>query len=140
MPLVWDILQSWISAECWIVNLMLRPLEKMEGDSSPPFVLEIFHLKMCSKDLNILHEDFFMEIFPLKYGDFSFKYSFWRFFSIEVFKNFNEDLFIRDFSLKNWDFFFLKSYPLNIWNFLKKIYSWRFFLEDSFQRFFHCIF
>ena len=140
MPLVWDILQSWISAECWIVNLMLRPLEKMEGDSSPPFVLEIFHLKMCSKDLNILHEDFFMEIFPLKYGDFSFKYSFWRFFSIEVFKNFNEDLFIGDFSLKNWDFFFLKSYPLNIWNFLKKIYSWRFFLEDSFQRFFHCIF
>ena len=101
MPLVWDILQSWISAECWIVNLMLRPLEKMEGDSSPPFVLEIFHLKMCSKDLNILHEDFFMEIFPLKYGDISFKYSFWRFFSIEVFKNFNEDLFIGDFSLKN---------------------------------------
>ena len=43
---------------------MLRPLEKMEGDRSPPFVLEIFHLKMCFEDLNILNEDFFMEIFP----------------------------------------------------------------------------
>ena len=63
-----------MSADCWIVNLMLRPLGKMEGDCS--LLLEIFHLKMCSKDLNILNEDLFIEIFPLKYGDFS----------IEVFK------------------------------------------------------
>jgi len=82
---------------------MLRPLEKMKGDRSPPFVLEIFRLKMCFEDLNILNEDFFMEIFPWKL--------ILEIFSIEVFKIFNKDLFIGDFSLKNWDFFFLKSYP-----------------------------
>ena len=41
-----------------------------------------------------------MEIFLLKYGDFSLKIHFGD-FSIAILKNFNEDLFIGDFSLKN---------------------------------------
>ena len=41
-----------------------------------------------------------MEIFLLKYGDFSLKIHS-RDFSIAILKNFNEDLFIGDFSLKN---------------------------------------
>ena len=41
-----------------------------------------------------------MVIFPLKYGDFSLKIHS-RDFSIAFLKNFNEDLFIGDFSLKN---------------------------------------
>ena len=38
-----------------------------------------------------------MEIFLLKYGDFSLKIHFGD-FSIAILKNFNEDLFIGDFS------------------------------------------
>ena len=41
-----------------------------------------------------------MEIFPLKYGDFSLKIHSGD-FSISILKNFNEDLIIGDFSLKN---------------------------------------
>ena len=81
------------------------------------------------KEITICHLFWRSFIWSFDFGDFS----------IEVFKNFNEDLFIGDFSLKNWDFFFffwrviLKIYPLNIWK-LKYIYmyiyiySWRFFL------------
>ena len=66
-----------------------------------------------------------MEIFPLKYGDFS----------IAILKNFNEDLFIGDFSLKNsfGDFSFDNL----------KIFNEDLFIGDfSFEiwRFFHCNF
>ena len=52
----------------WIVNLILRPLENMEGDRSPPFVLEIFHLKLYLRDfsfedLKIFNEDLFIDFF-----------------------------------------------------------------------------
>ena len=47
--------------------------------------------------LKIFKEDLLVEIFPLKYGDFSFKIHSGD-FSIAFLKNFNEDLFIGDFS------------------------------------------
>ena len=60
---------------------MLKPLGNMEGDCSPPFVMGIFYLKICSEDLKIFY-----------FGDFS----------IEVLKIFNEYFFIGDFFLKNY--------------------------------------
>ena len=111
--------------------LNVTPLENMEGDPNLPFVLEIFHLKLYSRDLSFEAltleifplkfskflmkicsleifpwkiEIFFwrviLQIYPLKYGDFSLKIHFGD-FSIPILKNFNEDLFIGDFSLKN---------------------------------------
>ena len=97
------------------------------------------------------------------FGNLSFeamlkRFILWSFdsgdFSIEVFKIFNEDLFIGDVSLKIWDFFFLKSYLEDLsfkhlkFFFLKKRFFhgdfsfeiWIVFLEDSFRRFFHCNF
>ena len=50
----------------WIANLLLRPLENMEGDHNLPFVLEIFHLKLCLGDLSF--EALTLEIFPLKFS------------------------------------------------------------------------
>ena len=63
-----------------------------------------------------------MEIFPLKYGDFSLKIHSGD-FSITILKNFIEDLFIRDFSLKN-SFGDFSFDDLNIFN----EDLWRFFL------------
>ena len=78
-----------------------------------------------------------MEIFPLKYGDFTSKIHSGD-FSIAILKNFNEDLSTGDFSF--WRFvcgdFSLKNY-FGDWTFekiLMKICSWRFFLEDLFWR------
>ena len=84
-----------------------------------PWKLEIFFMKSYPEEhLKIFKEDLLVEIFPLKYGDFSFKIHSGD-FSIAFLKNFNEDLFIGDFSWKIvWRFFLLK------------ICSWRFFLED----------
>ena len=111
--------------------LNVTPLENMEGDHNLPFVLEIFHLKLCLRDLSF--EALTLEIFPLKFSKFLMKICsleifpwkieifFWRVilqiyplkygdfslkihsgdFSIPILKNFNEDLFIGDFSLKN---------------------------------------
>ena len=97
-----------------------------------------------------------MEIFPLKYGDFSLKIHSGD-FSIAILKNFNEDLFIGDFSFDDlkifnedlfigdfsfWRFvhgdFSLKIY-FGDWTFekiLMKICSWIFFLEDLFLEIF----
>ena len=47
--------------------------------------------------MKIKKKDLFMDIFPLKYGDFSLKIHSGD-FSIAILKNFNEDLFIGDFS------------------------------------------
>ena len=55
----------------WIGNLLLQPLENMEGDQNLPFVLEIFHLKLCSRDLSF--EALTLEIFPLKFSKFLMK-------------------------------------------------------------------
>ena len=52
------------------------------------------------KHLKIKKKDLFMEIFPLKYGDFSLTIHSRDFFT-SILKNFNEDLSIGDFSLKN---------------------------------------
>ena len=71
-----------------------------------PWKFEIFFfLKSYLGDLSFEHlkifkEDLFMEIFPLKYGDFCLKIHSGD-FSIAILKNFTEDLFIGDFSLKN---------------------------------------
>ena len=102
-----------------------------------------------------------MDIFPLEYGfgDFSFeKWRFfllkicsWRFFledsfrrfSIAILKNFTEDFFIGDFSLKNsfGDFSFddLNIFNEDLWRFFleifpfedlyMEIFPWRFILE-----------
>ena len=109
----------------------------------------LFFLKSYLEDLSFEHlkifkEDLFMEIFPLKYGDFSLKIHPGD-FSITILKNFIEDLFIRDFSLKNSfeDFSFddLNIFNEDLWRFfLLKICSLRFFLEDLLWRFFHWIF
>ena len=87
--------------------LNVAPLKNMEGDHNLPFVLEIFHLKLYSRDFILWSFDS---------GDFS----------IEVFKIFNEDLFIGDFSSKNWDFFWrviLQICPLKYGDFSLKIHS-----------------
>ena len=112
-----------------------------------PWKFEIFFfLKSYLGDLSFEHlkifkEDLFMEIFPLKYGDFCLKIHSGD-FSIAILKNFTEDLFIGDFSLKNsfGDFSFddLNIFNEDLWRFfLLKICLWRFFLEDLFWRFFH---
>ena len=110
-----------------------------------PWKFEIFFfLKSYLGDLSFEHlkifkEDLFMEIFPLKYGDFCLKIHSGD-FSIAILKNFTEDLFIGDFSLKNsfGDFSFddLNIFNEDLWRFfLLKICLWRFFLEDLFWRF-----
>ena len=43
----------------------------MEGDPNLPFVLEIFHLKLYSRDLSF--EALTLEIFPLKFSKFLMK-------------------------------------------------------------------
>ena len=103
-----------------------------------------------------------MEIFPLEYGfgDFSFeifpfvKICLWRFFledlfwSLNFWKNFNEDLLmeifpwrfiLRYFSIEVLEIFiedlFIGVFSFGIWFwrfFLLNISSWRFFLEDLF--------
>ena len=60
-----------------------------------------------------------MEIFPLKYGDFSLKIHS-EDFSIAILKNFNEDLSIGDFSFDDLKIF---NEDLFIGDFSLKIYS-----------------
>ena len=66
--------------ECWvwIAHLLLRPLENMEGDHNLPFVLEIFHLKLCSRDLSF--ESLTLEIFHWSFRNFLWGFVHWRFF------------------------------------------------------------
>ena len=107
----------------------------------------LFFLKSYLEDLSFEHlkifkEDFFMEIFPLKYGDFCLKIHSGD-FSIAILKIFIEDLFIGDFSLKNsfGDFSFddLNIFNEDLWRFFleifpfedlyMEIFPWRFILE-----------
>ena len=135
MPLVWDILHTSMNAEggqltwCCITGECGRRSQSAIcfGDLSFEAMLKRFIL------------------WSFDFGDFS----------IKVFKIFNEDLFIGDFSYKIYSleifpwkfeiFFFFWKVILKIWK--KKIYSWRFFVWNmkifpwgSFKRFFHCNF
>ena len=117
--------------------LDVAPLENMEGDHNLPFVLEIFHLKLCSRDLSF--EALTLEIFPLKFSKFLMKIC-----SLETFPMKIYSLEIFPWKIEIF-FFFWKSYLedlsfKHLKFFFKKIYSWRFFLEDSFWKFFHCNF
>ena len=104
--------------ECWvwIANLLLRPLENMEGDHNLPFFLETFHLKLCSRDLTF--EALTLEIFPLKFSKILMKIC-----SLDIFPwKFEIFFFFEDLSFKHLKIKKRKKEKK------KEIYSWRFFL------------
>ena len=72
---------------------MLRPHENMEGDHNLSFVLEIFYLNLCSRDLSF--EALTLEIFPLKFSKFLMKICSLEIFPLKIEIFFFEELSCR---------------------------------------------